>query len=103
LRINPILNLDKEGHLVVQEKVRGRKKAINRILEIVQERVTDPSEQTVYICHSDCKAEEVEAFSQMLIDRIGFKDSFISYIGPTIGSHSGPGLIAAFFIGKPRE
>ncbi len=103
LKINPILNLDNEGHLIVQEKVRGRKKAINRILEIVQERVTDPSSQTVYICHSDCKSEEVEAFSKMLIDRIGFKDSFISYIGPTIGSHSGPGLIAAFFIGKPRE
>jgi len=103
LKINPILNLDKEGYLIVQEKVRGRKRAFNRIMEIVKERVTDPSSQTAYICHSDCKSEEVEAFSQMLIDRIGFKDTFISYIGPTIGSHSGPGLIAAFFIGKPRE
>lgn len=103
LRINPILNLDKEGHLIVQEKIMGRKRAIKRIIEIVKERVTDPSSQTVYICHSDLNAEEVDAFSKMLIDRIGFKDSFISYIGPTIGSHSGPGLIAAFFIGKPRE
>jgi len=102
LKINPILNLDKEGHLIAQEKIRGRKKALNRIIEIVKERVTDAYNQTVYICHSDCKTEEVEAFSEMLIDRVGFKDSFISYIGPTIGSHSGPGLIAAFFLGKPR-
>ncbi|MGI5901581.1 MAG: DegV family protein [Desulfitobacteriia bacterium] len=102
LNINPILNLDKEGHLIVREKVRGRKKAFKRIYEIVQELVTDPADQKVYICHSDCKAEEVKTFSETLIEKIGFQDSFISYIGPTIGSHCGPGLIAAFFLGKPR-
>lgn len=102
LNINPILNLNKEGHLIVREKIRGRKRALSRINEIVQELVTDPAGQTVYICHSDCKAEEVEAFSKTLIDRLGFKGSFINYIGPTIGSHSGPGLIAAFFVGQPR-
>ncbi|MGI6705886.1 MAG: DegV family protein [Clostridia bacterium] len=102
LNINPILNLDKEGHLIVQEKVRGRKKALRRIYEIVEELVVDAADQTVYICHSDCKEEEVKTFSETLINRCGFRDSFISYIGPTIGSHCGPGLIAAFFVGKPR-
>ena len=102
LNINPILNLDKEGHLIVREKVRGRKRALKRIYEIVEELVVDPEKQKVYICHSDCKDEEVKTFSETLISRIGFQDSFISYIGPTIGSHCGPGLIAAFFLGKPR-
>ncbi len=102
LNINPILNLDKEGHLIVQEKVRGRKKALRRIYDIIQERVVDPSNQTVYICHSDCNSEEVKTFSETLINRIVFKDSFISYISSTIGSHCGPGLIAAFFVGKAR-
>jgi DegV family protein with EDD domain len=102
LNICPILDLDKEGHLIVQEKIRGRKRALNRIYDIVQDRVVNPAEQTVYICHSDCPTEEVEAFSKTLVTRFGFQDSFINYIGPTIGSHSGPGLIAAFFLGKPR-
>lgn len=102
LQINPILNLDKAGHLIVQEKARGRKKAFKRIYEIVQELVVDPTNQKVYICHSDCKAEEVQEFSETLVNRFGFQGSFISYIGPTIGSHCGPGLIAAFFVGKPR-
>ena len=102
LNINPILNLDKEGHLIVQEKVRGRKRAFKRIYEIVEERIVDPSDQTVYICHSDCDSKEVKTFSETLINSIGFKDSFISYISSTIGSHCGPGLIAAFFVGKPR-
>ena len=102
MNINPILNLDKEGHLIVREKTRGRKKALRRIYDIIEELVVNPADQTVYICHSDCKSEEVKTFSETLIDRIGFKDSFISYIGPTIGSHCGPGLIAAFFYGKAR-
>ncbi len=102
LNVNPILNLDKEGHLIVREKIRGRKKALDRIYDIVQELVIAPEDQTVYICHSDCKAEEVKSFSDTLIKKFNFKESFISYIGPIIGSHSGPGLIAAFFTGKPR-
>ncbi|NLN40815.1 MAG: DegV family protein [Clostridiales bacterium] len=102
LNINPILNLDKEGHLIVQEKIRGRKRAFRRIYDIVEELVVDPTEQTLYICHSDCKPADVETFSKTLIERIGFKDSFISYISSTIGSHCGPSLIAAFFVGKPR-
>ncbi len=102
LNINPILNLDKEGHLIVREKIRGRKKALERIYQIVQELVLEPKTQTVYICHSDCQAEEVQVFSDTLIERFGFHGSFINYIGPTIGSHSGPGLIAVFFVGKPR-
>jgi DegV family protein with EDD domain len=102
LQINPILNLDKEGHLIVREKVRGRKKALKRIYDIIRELVIDPAGQTVYICHSDCPAQEVAAFSETLVTRFGFQGSFINYIGPTIGSHSGPGLIAAFFVGQPR-
>lgn len=102
LNINPILKLNKEGRLLLCEKARGRKRALRRIYDLVQEHVVDPASQKIYICHSDCKAEEVEAFSETLINTIGFKDSFISYIGPIIGSHCGPGLIAAFFVGVPR-
>lgn len=102
LKINPILNLDQEGHLIVQEKVRGRKKALHRIYDIVEELVVNPAEQILYICHSDCDPAEIAAFSETLITRNGFKGSFINFIGPTIGSHSGPGLIAAFFVGQPR-
>lgn len=102
LNINPILNLDDGGHLIVREKIRGRSRALARISDIVGQLVTDPERQTVYLCHSDCDRNEVESFSRKLIGRFGFRDSFVSYIGPTIGSHCGPGLLAAFFVGKAR-
>lgn len=101
LKINPILNLDKEGHLLVQEKIRGRKATIRRIHAIVRELVVNPEEQTLYICHSDI-AQKAKEFGEGLKHDMGFKDIYYTYIGTTIGTHAGPGLMAAFFYGKPR-
>lgn len=101
LNINPILNLDLEGHLLVIEKVRGQKNTIKRIHKIIEELVVEPENQTLYICHSDIP-EKAEEFGNEIKEKFGFKDVYYTYIGPTIGSHCGPGLMAAFFFGKDR-
>ena len=61
----------------------------------------DPEDQTLYICHSDI-AEEAEQFGEDIKKEFGFRDVFYTYIGTTIGSNCGPGLMAAFFVGKKR-
>ena len=91
LNIMPILRLDKYGHLLVMAKQRGKKATIAKLTEIIQEAVIDPQEQTLYICHSDV-FDEAQAFGEGLKETFGFKDIFYTYIGATIGSHSGPGL-----------
>jgi len=101
LNINPILNLDLEGHLLVQEKIRGKKATIQRIRQIIGELVVDPGEQSLFICHSDIP-EEARAFGDAIREEFGFRDVYYTYIGTTIGSNCGPGLMAAFFFGKPR-
>jgi len=101
LEINPILNLDLEGHLLVQEKVRGRKNTIKRIHEIVAGLVRAPENQTLFICHSDIP-EQAHEFGEGLRKEFGFRDVYYTYIGTTIGTHAGPGLMAAFFFGSPR-
>ena len=101
LNIWPILNLDAEGHLIVTEKCKGKKKTVRRIEAIVEELCIAPEEQILYICHSDIE-EEARAFGEGLKEKFGFKDVYYTYIGSTIGAHSGPGLMAAFFAGKPR-
>lgn len=63
LNIWPILNLDLDGHLIVQAKERGKKKTIERIHRIISELCVDPEDQTLYICHSDI-AEEAEQFGE---------------------------------------
>lgn len=101
LKICPILNLDLEGHLLVQEKVRGLKKTIKRIYEIVDEIVEDPQNEIAYICHSDIP-EQAHEWGEEIKARYGFKEVRYTYIGPTIGSNCGPGLMAVFFFGKKR-
>ena len=47
-------------------------------------------------------AEEAEQFGEDIKKEFGFRDVFYTYIGTTIGSNCGPGLMAAFFVGKKR-
>lgn len=101
LNICPILNLDLEGHLIVQEKVRGLKKTIKRIYEIVDDIVENPENEIAYICHSDIP-EQAMKWGEEIKAKYGFKDVKYTYIGPTIGSNCGPGLMAVFFWGKKR-
>lgn len=102
LNICPILNLDLEGHLIVQEKVRGLKKTIRRIHEIMGGIVENPEEEVAWICHSDIP-EQAEKFGEEIKEKFGFKDMKYTYIGPTIGANCGPGLMAVFFFGKKRN
>ena len=101
LNIWPILNLDVEGHLIVCEKERGKKHTLQRIHNIIAELCPNFGEQTLFICHSDIY-EEAKAFGGEIREKFGFRDVYYTDIGCTIGTHAGPGLMAAFFCGKER-
>jgi len=102
LGINPILDLDAEGHLKVCDKVRGAQATYDRMVKTIKERVINPREQTIFISHADCP-ERAKILANRLIKEVGFRDVFHSNIGVIIGSHTGPGLVTVFFIGKSRE
>ncbi|MGN1062339.1 MAG: DegV family protein [Candidatus Scatosoma sp.] len=102
LKICPILNLDAAGHLIVQQRVRGYKQTLKRIFEIVKQTAVDAGGQTLYICHSDVP-ERAREFGEALKKEAGFKDVYYTYIGTIIGANCGPGLVAAFYFGTPRD
>ncbi len=102
LGIKPVMHVDNEGHLVKIGIKRGRTASLDDLCARMKEMAIDPAEQTVFISHGDCEKE-----AQYLADRItatmGVKEPIlISYVGPVIGAHSGPGTVALFFIGKER-
>ncbi|MGG1215033.1 DegV family protein [Micromonospora provocatoris] len=101
LSIKPILNVE-DGKLVPIEKSRGRKKAIARMLDIMQERGGDFSDKIVGISHSDDEAfaNDVKALIQ---EKFAPKEVQITMIGSVIGSHVGPGTIAIFFTNKSYQ
>ena len=67
----------------------------------MQALAVDPAEQTVFISHGDC-AEDAEYLASRIRETMGVKEILISYVGPVIGAHSGPGTMALFFLGKER-
>lgn len=101
LSIKPILNVE-DGKLVPIEKSRGRKKALNRMLDLMQERGGTFTNKIVGLSHSDdaAFANEVKASIQ---ERFSPQAVQITMIGSAIGSHVGPGTIAIFFTNKSYQ
>lgn len=102
LNIKPVLHVDDEGHLIPMEKTRGRKKSIQGILKHMEASANQPvADQVVAISHGDC-IEDVEYLQKLVTERFGVTKYIVNYIDPVIGSHSGPGTLALFFLASER-
>jgi len=99
MKVKPLLTIDNNGKIISLEKAKGRKKAINRIVELTAENALVPQETTLIIVHADCEDDALKLKS-MIEEKIAFKKTYIQYIGPVIGTHAGPNTLAACFIGK---
>ena len=101
LGIKPILRGDEEGHIVVCQKCRGRKKAVDTIAQLYKDRAVNPEQQTVAISHGDC-LEEAQALADKICAIAQPKELIFCPHEPVTGSHVGPGMLALFFFGKGR-
>lgn len=101
--IKPILHVDDEGHLINIGKVRGRKKSLIELVNLMEKKLGDHLKENdrVFISHGD-SIEDAEFVAQEVKKRFGIESFLINYVGPTIGAHSGPGTIALFFYGDER-
>ncbi|WP_201715297.1 DegV family protein [Rossellomorea arthrocnemi] len=96
LNIKPLLHVE-DGKLVPIEKIRGKKKLLKRILDLMEERSEDFSDQIIAISHGDDEELALE-MKQLIEERFTPKDVYISIIGCAIGSHTGTGTLAIFFL-----
>ena len=101
LKIKPVLRVDEEGKLETMEKARGRKSALNYLVDKVGEHAIDIAEQEMFISHGDCLAD-AEYVAAKVKERYGVKQVYINYIGPVIGAHAGPGTVAVFWMATQR-
>ena len=105
MNICPLLDVNSEGKLIPRSKTRGKKRAIKELAKQMTE-LAEGGQQysdTCFISHSDClvDAETVATLVMETFPNLKGKPSIFS-IGPTIGSHTGPGTVALFFWGNPR-
>lgn len=101
LNVKPILHMDDEGHLINMTTARGRKGSIRALAAKLCELGGDYDNSTVFICHGDC-IEDAEYLAKLVKEEYGVKEVYINYTGAVIGSHSGPGTLSLFFLGKVR-
>lgn len=101
LQIKPVLHVDDEGHLINMAKARGRKASIEALAKKLGDTGLPGENDTVFICHGDC-LEDAKTLEKIVKEKYGVKNVFIYYVGAVIGSHSGPGTLALFFLGNKR-
>lgn len=102
IKIKPIIHMDDEGKLQVIGKERGRKKSLISIVDRMEKQMQGFENDIVMITHGDC-IEDAEFVKKQIEDRFGIHNIMINGIGSVIGSHTGPGVVAVFFMGNKEK
>ena len=99
LSIKPVMHVDNEGHLIKVGTARGRKASLDALLNKMKDTIID--KDIMFICHGDC-IDDANYVAERAKTEFGIKEVFIDYTGVVIGSHSGPGTLAIFYLGTER-
>lgn len=99
LDIKPVLHVDDEGALISMNKVRGRKKSVQALVDQYEKDAIN-LDGPVAVYHGDC-LEEAEGVANTLKEKFG-ADVLFGELGAVIGSHTGPGILLVAYPGKQR-
>ena len=103
INVKPVLHVDNEGKLVSLYNVRGRKKAIQALMNNMEKTMGEFKDKNddIFISHGDCM-DDVLYLEKLIEERFGKKNFYCNYVGAVIGAHSGPGTLALFYLGSER-
>lgn len=102
LKIRPVLSVDENGKLVVLSKIRGSKAELDLMITKLLKEGVDLASQTIMIGHGD-NLEQAKELERQIRDKGIVKDVIISKVGPIIGTHTGPGMLAMVYMGVKTE
>ena len=101
VQIKPMIHMDNNGSLQVIGKERGRKKSLNKIVDMAVEQSKGWENEIIMITHGDC-IEDAQYVARRVREKMGSDNILINNIGTVIGSHTGPGVVAVFCMGGER-
>ena len=101
LSVKPILHVDKNGHLILRGKVRGRRKSLVELADRMEKFCVSPEKQTIFIAHGDC-IDDAGILASIVKQRFAIKNIAVSYAGPIIGAHTGPEVMVLSFFGSEK-
>ena len=102
LKIKPILRGNKDGYIVQFKKCRGRKAALNTLINLVCDMIVEPESQIIGIAHADAYEDSLYVMEEIR-KRIKVRDFINTSYDYCTGSHVGPDTIALFYMAKDRE
>lgn len=102
LGIKPLLCINDEGRIISVDKIKGRKKVIQTLSNLLKTLGKNVADYPIGIMHGDC--EEDATLLQEKIQEIVGKDAtiWVQPIGPTVGTHCGPRTLGLVFHAKSR-
>lgn len=101
INIKPLLHVNDIGQLIAVGKVRGRKKSLIALVDKMVASIGTQKNGIFMISHGD-SIDDANFVADLVKEKTGINECLINYICPTIGSHSGPGTIALFFLADYR-
>lgn len=102
LDVRPVLKIDTIGRLRIDRASRGRKKSVRALVDLFADKAPQAVTSTVIVAHADCM-DDAAALAVLLCARREIAEIVTLNVGPVIGTHTGPGMLAVAFFGVPRE
>jgi len=98
--VAPLADFNKKGLSEVLAKTKGRKSANKATVEYMKRIITDPEDQIIFVAHS-LRKEFAEMLAEDIKNTFHPKEVIMNDVGMACGANIGPGLCAAYFVGKP--
>jgi len=96
LNIKPLLEV-REGRIEALERVRTRKKALLRLVEVVEEQVGGRTPVRISALHAN-SLEDAQFLLEEAKKRLNPIEAFVSEVSPAIGTHTGPGTVGLVYM-----
>jgi len=101
LNIKPLLHVDEQGKLQAMQKPRGQRQALRKLMEYLEAGWLPDISRRIVIGHGNCP-DTAASLADMITIRFPEAQVFIADIGPVIGAHAGPGVLALIYFGNNR-
>ena len=102
LSVKPMIHVTAEGKLDTIGKIRGRKSAMKELVTKMKSNADVDTWNYVFISHGDCE-DDVKKVKEMVEEAYPQAKVILSDVGPVIGAHTGPGVIALCYLGKTEK
>lgn len=98
--VKPIGEFDYNGLTTVIGKAKGAKTAYAALLDYIEKTIENPEEQTIFIAQTN-RRKEAEEYQKMIQEKFHPREVLVKDVHPLCGINVGPGLMAAYYVGKP--